>query len=58
MQSYGKQFTGTYVSDGEDAVLVDYANDVDFAFDYHGDGTLVIRMYVEGNLLVCEIYEN
>jgi vancomycin resistance protein YoaR len=55
--TYGDKFTGNYVANSEDAVLVDYNNNVDFAFTYEGEGELTIRTYVEGNLLVCEVYE-
>ncbi len=57
-RSYGEQFTGDYVMNNEDAVLVDYTGGIDFAFTYRGDGQLTIRTYMEGNLLVCEIYED
>ena len=56
-RSYGERFAGDYVMNSEDAVLVDYAGGIDFAFTYQGDGELTIRIYVEGNLLVCEVYE-
>lgn len=55
--TYGDKFTGNYVINSEDAILVDYNNNVDFAFVYRGEGELTIRTYVEGNLLICEVYE-
>lgn len=58
MQVYGGSYAGSYVSSGEDAVLVDYAGDVDFAFTYLGKDELSVYVYLNGNRLVCEIYED
>lgn len=57
-KTYGDQFVGGYVTDSNDAVLVDYGAGTDFEFYYRGSGELTVRTYVEGNLLVCEIYED
>jgi len=56
-QAYGGSYTGSYVASGEDAVLVDYAGNIDFSFKYLGKGELGISVYMNGNLLVCEIFE-
>lgn len=56
--AYGEKYTGGYVEDGEDAVLVDYQGDVDFSFSYNGSGKLNIHVYLNGNRLVCEIFED
>ncbi len=57
-KTYGSQFVGSYVTDSDDAVLVDYNGNIDFEFEYQGSGELTVRTYLEGNLLVCEIYED
>ncbi len=54
--SYGKQFTGDYVADGEDAVLVDYANGLDFSFIYWGEEPITIYTYMTDMGLICEVY--
>ena len=56
-RAYGDSYTGGYVEDGEDAVLVDYNGGIDFSFAYRGDGMLTICVYLEGEQLVCEVYE-
>ena len=57
MKAYGESYVGEYVEKGEDAVLVDYTGNVDFSFDYLGKGELEVRLYLNGNRLVCEVYE-
>ena len=56
-QAYGSSYAGSYVQSGEDAVLVDYAGDIDFSFRYCGEGELSVYVYMNGNRLVCEMYE-
>jgi hypothetical protein len=46
------------VKKAEDAVMVDYGADVDFSFDYLGEGEMSVWVYMNGNRLVCEICEN
>lgn len=58
MSVYGDSYTGSYVAGGEDAVLVDYNGGVDFSFVYQGAGELSVHVYMNGNRLVCEVYEN
>ncbi len=55
--SYGRQFTGDYVEDGEDAVLVDYANGLDFSFIYWGEEPITIYTYMTDLGLICEVYK-
>jgi len=55
--AYGDLFTGSYVDSGEDAVLVDYTNGLDFSFVYWGSGQLTIYAYTLEDWLVCEIYQ-
>ena len=57
-QAYGNKFTGDYVEDGEDAVLVDYGGNIDFSFAYLGDEQLTIYIYIEEGRLICEVYED
>jgi len=56
--SYAERFTGDYVSDGEDAVLVDYANGLEFSFIYWGEEPITIYAYMEGTGLFCEVYKD
>lgn len=57
LSSYGSAYTGSYVESGEDAVLVDYNGGVDFSFSYLGNGKMSVYIYMNGNRLVCEVYE-
>ena len=51
---YGDSFTGTYVSSGDAAVLVDYGNGLDFSFtNYASD--MLIEVWVSGNYVYCAI---
>lgn len=58
LQTYGSSYVGSYVEHGEDAVLVDYAGDIDFSFAYLGDGEMSVYVYMDGGQLVCEVYED
>ena len=56
-QAYGKAYVGTYVENGEDAVLVDYNGNTDFSFVYRGNAEMGIYIYMDRGFLVCDIYE-
>ena len=56
-QAYGNAYAGTYVDNGEDAVLVDYNGNIDFSFVYRGDAEMGIYIYMDREFLVCDIYE-
>ena len=58
MRAYGDSYSGSYVENGEDAVLVDYTGGIDFSFEYQGEDELTIYLYIEEDQLICEIYEN
>lgn len=55
--TYGSNYTQSYVERNRDAILVDYAGKIDFQFEYIGHGMLSIAPYVDGQTLVCDIYE-
>jgi len=42
----------------EDAVLVDYANGLEFSFIYWGEEPITIYAYMEGTGLFCEVYKD
>ncbi len=52
--TYGADFTGSYVSDGANAILVDEAAGLDFRFTNLG-GDMQIEMYVSGDNLCCSL---
>ena len=54
LRSYGATFTGGYVENGGDAVLVDYAAGQDFSFENCG-GDLMIEMWEDGGRLYCGV---
>lgn len=56
--TYGSRYNQNYVASSNDAILTDYAGGTDFSFRNTGDGALMISTYVEGDLLVCEIFRN
>jgi vancomycin resistance protein YoaR len=51
---YGDRFTGSYVSDGEMAVVTSYSRDRDFAFT-NDEADMVISMWIQGDELCCQI---
>lgn len=51
---YGDRFTAGYVDSGEDAVLVDYANGVDFSF-YNYAQDMIIEIYTDGEYVYCSV---
>jgi len=57
VRTYGDRFTDGYVENAEDAVVTDYNAGHDLSFIYWGDGTLTVSVYEEGNILICDIFE-
>ena len=54
LRTYGGSYNQDYVSDADDAVLVDEAAGLDFVFtNYYGDMT--IGMYISGDQLFCTL---
>ena len=53
-KTYGDKFTGNYVDDGADAILVDYSSGVDFAFTNFGE-EFSIEMWTTENNLYCAL---
>ena len=51
---YGDRFSAGYVDSGEDAVLVDYANGVDFSF-YNYAQDMIIEIYTDGEYVYCSV---
>jgi len=56
-KSYGERYTGGYVENEEDAVLVDYTGQIDFSFVNSGVCPVTIYTYIVDDYLICEIYE-
>ena len=52
--TYGSKFSDNYVSDGSDAILVDYSSGADFSFINYSDDML-IEMWATDNYLYCTI---
>ena len=55
--TYGSDFCEGYVSSGEDALLADYSQDVDFRFVNHG-GKKTIEIWRDENKIYCSISES
>jgi vancomycin resistance protein YoaR len=55
--TYGSKYNQDYVGSASDAILVDYDAGTDFSFRYTGDGTLEIYTHLNGDTLVCEVYQ-
>ena len=53
--AYGDKFTGTYVDDGDLAVITDYDAGYDFAFTSWYPGTLVVEAWVQDDTLCCAL---
>lgn len=53
-KTYGDRFSDNYVSDGRDAILVDYSSGTDFSFINYGDD-LTIEMWVGDTDLHCRV---
>ena len=54
LTTYGSKFSDNYVSDGSDAILVDYSSGTDFAFVNHGED-MFIEMWATDSQLYCSI---
>lgn len=52
---YGDLYAGSYVESGEEAVLVDFTNEIDFAFTSNTPGQMVIEMWVSEGWLYCSV---
>ncbi len=57
VRTYGDRFTGGYVSSSDDAIVTDYNAGIDFSFTYYGAGTLIVYVYEEDGLLICDLCE-
>lgn len=53
-KTYGEKYTGDYVTDPEDAILVDESSGIDFAFTNLG-GDLLIEMWTTDDYLYCAL---
>ena len=58
VKTYGEKFVDGYVADPEDAIVTDYNAGTDFAFTYWGYNTLTVMVYLDGDRLICEVYED
>ena len=56
--TYGSRYNQSYVSSSNDAILTDYSADTDFSFRNIGSEPLTIAVYVSGDELCCEIYQD
>ena len=54
LETYGDRYTGSYVSDGELAVVTDYSAGTDFSF-VNEDSDMRIDMWVSNNNLYCTV---
>ena len=52
--TYGSKFSDNYVSDGSDAIMVDYSTGSDFSFINYSDDML-IEMWTTDNYLYCAV---
>ncbi len=57
LRTYEDKYNQSYVYSADDAVLTDYANNIDFRFRYTGYRTLTINVYVDNNRLICDVFE-
>jgi vancomycin resistance protein YoaR len=53
-KTYGDSFTGSYVLSGDEAILTDYSEGIDFSF-VNGHDTFRIDMALDGEDLTCEL---
>ena len=56
--TYGSRYSQSYVSSSNDAILTDYSAGTDFSFRNIGPEPLTIAVYISGDQLCCEIYQN
>lgn len=53
--TYGNNFSQSYVSSKNDAIVTDYSAGTDFSFRYTGYDTMTIYTYVSGDEVICEV---
>ena len=53
--TYGSDFSGKYISDGDYAVVTDYRAGTDFCFTNRSDQALLIEMWFQDNSLYCRV---
>lgn len=56
--TYGSRYNQDYVSSSNDAILTDYNDGTDFSFRNTGMNPITISIYVSGDMLFCDIYQN
>ena len=56
--TYGSRYNQSYVRSSNDAILTDYAAGTDFSFRNTGSQPLTIAVFVSGDELCCEIYQD
>ena len=56
--TYGSRYNQSYVLSSNDAILTDYSAGTDFSFRNIGFEPLTIAVYVSGDELCCEIYQD
>ena len=56
--TYGSRYNQNYVSSSNDAILTDYSAGTDFSFRNIGSEPLTIAVYISGDALHCEIYQD
>lgn len=56
--TYGNRYSQSYVDSSSDAIVTDYNAGTDFSFRYTGAGTLAIYVYIDGESLICDVYES
>lgn len=52
---YGDSFTGGYLDDGDQAVLVDYGDGVDFCFTNYAATEMILEMWLSEGYLCCSV---
>lgn len=55
--TYANKYTQDYVESASDAILTDYSSGTDFCFRNIGKKPLKIRVFIDGKMLTCELYE-
>lgn len=55
LEFYGKSYSDDYVASGDQAVLVDYNNDIDFAFTNYAAKEMTIEMWISEGYLCCSV---
>ena len=57
LHKYGDNYRASYVSSGDEAVVVDYQNHEDMSF-FNGEGDLTIEMWVSRSSIFCSVTVN